>query len=126
MQSATRRKPKIVETEEWITKKQAVKIAGEFGIHFPESAFDKFKHGHPVLQRRHDNGRVITYRLKKIFMQDFDLKYSCTQGRKSGKELIISSLELPDIRKFLALSSKEQQKLIGLKGQKTIPGIKSA
>lgn len=124
-------------TTKWITEKQVIAMYEKHGQAINKEALQKMPHGEIVFARKHEETKdLIIYRLKRRpispsdtkewFKQEFDLNYSATQGRKSGKELIISSIELPDIKKFLSLSSKEQNKLIGLKGQKSIPGIRGA
>lgn len=84
-----------------ITIKQAINIAKKFGVNLMERSFDNIPHGGVVFQKKNEKtGQVTIYRLKRYFMQRFNLNYSCHADIKKGKELIISNVPLPNINKF--------------------------
>ncbi len=62
----------------------------------------EFKHNQPLFAIvNHDKKISTIYFFIKYHKQEFNLKYSCNNKVKKGVELIMSSLPMPDINKFI-------------------------
>lgn len=85
-----------------ISKEKAIKLVNKFGVELTVASFDNIAHGGFLFKRLNsETGRETLYFLRRYFKQEFDFKYSCHQKTRSGQELIMSTLPLPDIKKYL-------------------------
>jgi len=77
-------------------------VKKEFDIKLENNFCEKISHGEPLAKVvNKENGEETLYLLKKIYIQKFDLKYSANHKVKKGGELLISSLKLPNVQKYL-------------------------
>ncbi len=75
---------------------------GKFGVKLDKSSFDNISHNEFLCKKLNtETGKETFYFLRRYFMQSFNFGYSCHKNTRKGKELIISSLPMPDIKKFL-------------------------
>lgn len=85
-----------------ITVKQAIRLAGKFGVKLNKNSFDNISNGEFLFKRlNEETGKETFYFLQKYFKQSFNFRYSCRKGGDVGKELIMSNIPMPNIRKFL-------------------------
>jgi len=97
----------IVKINKWITQKhitvkQAIRLAKKFGKILDSDSFNNIRHNEILfIKKNEESGLITQYVMKKYFSQTFDFPYSCNSKNRVGKELMMSTFELPNITNFL-------------------------
>ena len=84
--------------EKSISVGEFVELAKKFGVVFSLESVNQLNDGDFICKKITEKGNEIFYFLKKVFIQEIDLNYSCHRIKK-GRELLISNFKLPNFRK---------------------------
>jgi hypothetical protein len=86
----------------WVTQQQFLKMSSEFlspeDLLYVEKQLINKKHGYYLGMIKDANGKYKKLLLKRIFIREFDMKYSVHKQSKKGKELLISNMPLPPVK----------------------------
>ena len=86
----------------WVSEKQAIRLFEKRGVKINVKNLKKVGNGAVVLMIRNDEkGTDTYYKMQRIFIEEFKLKYSVHKNTKSGSELFISSFPLTASQKKL-------------------------
>jgi len=87
--------------QKFINSKQAIRVCKKFGQEVTqEHILKNFKNGDLLFRRKNtETGKITDYFLNEIYFKYFDLNYHAKPGKHYiGKEMFISSFELPKLK----------------------------
>jgi len=85
----------------YVNTEKLKRLAKTFGFKFDKKELLKnYENGDFLFMRQKENGKQIVYVLWEIYIQKFDMNYSCNSSIKKGKELFISNFKLPSYNKL--------------------------